>query len=230
MDRNYMTVSETRKTSVTTFTLGHTGALKIEGIFMKIISMERASILYTINPLLGKNPPCLISVEKLPGWLQILHIWEHTLERNLLSVTCVKKLLGCSHCFMFTVNFTLECGKDFAVSSDLTGHLKMHTEEKPYECEECGKAFGSSSYLHVHSQIHTGIKAYKCQECGKTFTFPSRLTERMKTHTGEKTFKCDACGKVFASSCNLLRHLWSHTRQKTAHLVPDVGKPSLFLH
>ena len=65
MYRNSMTVSNVGKTSVTTHALGDTGVLKMEGTLMKIISMGKTSLLCTTNPLLEKNIPCLISVEKL---------------------------------------------------------------------------------------------------------------------------------------------------------------------
>lgn len=64
-----MTVSTAGKTSVTvtTCTVVHKGELKMEAILMNIVIMEKASLFCTMNPLLEKNIPCLISVEKPSG-------------------------------------------------------------------------------------------------------------------------------------------------------------------
>lgn len=46
-------------------------------------------------------------------------------------------------------------------------HIKIHTDEKLYECNECEKAFSSNYELTVHLRIHTAEKPCECKECGK---------------------------------------------------------------
>ena len=42
----------------------------------------------------------------------------------------------------------------------------MHSDEKPFECQECGRKFKVNELSTWHKLVHTGEKPYGCGQCG----------------------------------------------------------------
>ena len=51
------------------------------------------------------------------------------------------------------------CGKGFMLQSVLSRHLKTHTDEKPFECQECDFKCNQKSNLNNHMLTRSSEKA-----------------------------------------------------------------------
>ena len=110
----------------------------------------------------------------------------------------------------------LECEKMFYTDENMRRHLKLHSGEKPFKCEEkdCDKAFKTPNGLKFHMIAHSGEKPFTCSVCSKEFKTERCLTiHNREVHDGApKSFKCsyDGCEFAFYKKSGLDRHLAYH--------------------
>eukprot|EP00088_Acartia_fossae_P052626 TRINITY_DN5953_c0_g1_i6.p1 TRINITY_DN5953_c0_g1~~TRINITY_DN5953_c0_g1_i6.p1 ORF type:complete len:854 (-),score=140.61 TRINITY_DN5953_c0_g1_i6:424-2985(-) len=80
----------------------------------------------------------------------------------------------------FACNF---CGDLFSDERWLKSHLNQHNGSlTPFECPHCNKQFKHSYDMTNHIRIHTEEKPYTCQQCGKTMVDCSSFRKHEKTH------------------------------------------------
>jgi len=76
------------------------------------------------------------------------------------------------------------CGKVFTRLHNMKEHLSSaHVGTKPYRCATCGKQFAYSSGLRYHRRLHKADRPFKCLDCEKCFARMGELNRhRRGTH------------------------------------------------
>jgi uncharacterized Zn-finger protein len=87
-------------------------------------------------------------------------IIEHTLEINLICVTC---------------------GKRFSHSASMIRHNRIHSGEKSL-CEICGKGFSNNASLVRHDRTHTAEESFNCEICGEGFSIGQNFIQHLCMH------------------------------------------------
>ncbi|KAI1691161.1 c2H2-type zinc-finger domain-containing protein [Ditylenchus destructor] len=71
----------------------------------------------------------------------------------------------------------------------------------------CFYSSANIRHLACHMRTHTYDKPYKCDQCTYATKTSSALKRHIRTHAGEKPFKCSLCSYASTNSSNLTRHM-----------------------
>ncbi|KAJ8917467.1 hypothetical protein NQ315_005514 [Exocentrus adspersus] len=156
------------------------------------------------------------SIEKLLNHVGLFHVGEK-LKCNLCSLSDEMSFeLYAEHCRLTHLNQCPFCKKKFGTRTSYNFHIKVHTENNPFDCpyENCEKSYPSQRSLKKHLTTHSAVANYICSKCGKKFNSYDNFKYHIKTHDGKRDFLCTICGKAFLQSVHLKYHMWGHTGVK----------------
>ncbi|CAL4066714.1 unnamed protein product [Meganyctiphanes norvegica] len=126
--------------------------------------------------------------------------------------------------------------KGFNARYKMLIHIRTHTNERPYVCNQCDKRFSRQENLRIHARTHTGEKPYVCTVpgCGKAYSNSSDRFKHTRTHFVDKPYECrhPGCGKRYTDPSSLRKHvkIYGHYRRPDEHIAQPQHTTDIMEH
>lgn len=103
------------------------------------------------------------------------------------------------------------CNKELGNAKGLRNHrMRQHADKLLHECKFCSKKFFEPSELTAHLRSHTNVKRFTCGQCHQNYSRSDSLGHHMRLHTGEKPYQCEVCLRRFNHKSNYRKHVPLH--------------------
>ena len=106
------------------------------------------------------------------------------------------------------------CHQCFKSTRSLRRHMKTHTGETGWSCDQCGKVLASRAMYDLHLQGCGKEKGHWCRECRRGYTTKQALVAHLKVKHGPPPsvdqLTCPTCSKVFKLVKTMREHMATH--------------------
>ena len=106
------------------------------------------------------------------------------------------------------------CCQCFKSTRSLRRHMKTHTGDTGWSCDQCGKVLASGAMFNLHRKSCGKEKRHWCQECTKGYSTKQALVAHLKAKHGPpptvEQLTCPTCSKVFKLVKTMREHMASH--------------------
>ncbi|XP_063218755.1 zinc finger protein 615-like [Bacillus rossius redtenbacheri] len=99
------------------------------------------------------------------------------------------------------------CGLNVKVRSSFIEHMRSHTGDKPFSCDECKSSFACAGRLKQHRLSVHEPRRFHCPHCPKVFQTKHHMLRHETIHTNEKPFQCPLCSYACNTQGNLTKHV-----------------------
>ncbi|XP_072933990.1 zinc finger X-chromosomal protein-like [Epargyreus clarus] len=138
--------------------------------------------------------------------------------KSFATTTLLRAHIRKVHCADYKKFICENCGAGFSAKYLLERHMAVHSGER-VECPICGKMLSRRTNMSEHLRCHSNTRQHICQLCGRAFVRRATLNTHVRFvhHTGDQL--CDGCDGRFSSRKLLVNHK-CQGKQKAMDLPP----------